>query len=209
MVLVAFSGAKEFLLPDLPDVTTLRDIRLQEPLRIYTRDGRLMQQFGEQRRIPLSYEAYPPLLIKSLIAAEDDRFFQHGGVDYAGLLRAIIVDIRTGDARQGGGTITMLVARNFYLSAKKSIRRKLLEIFLALRIEDELTKQEILTLFLNKIELGHRAFGFGAAAEVYFGKKVDQLTLSEMAIISGLPRAPSRDNPITNPELAAQRRAYV
>lgn len=208
-VLVAFSGAKEYLLPDLPDVTALRDIRLQVPLRIYTRDGRLMQQFGEQRRIPLAYDAYPKLLIQSLIAAEDDRFFEHGGVDYAGLLRAIIVDIRTGESKQGGGTITMLVARNFYLSAKKSIRRKLLEIFLALRIEDELSKEEILTLFLNKIELGHRAFGFGAAAEVYFGKTVDQLTLAEMAVISGLPRAPSRDNPITNPELAAQRRAYV
>jgi penicillin-binding protein 1A len=168
-----------------------------------------MQQFGEQRRIPLPYEAYPPLLVNALIAAEDDRFFEHGGVDYAGLLRALIVDIRTGESKQGGGTITMLVARNFYLSAKKSVRRKLLEIFLALRIEDELSKQEILTLFLNKIELGHRAFGFGAAAEVYFGKTVDQLTLPEMALIAGLPRAPSRDNPISNPELATQRRAYV
>ncbi len=208
-VTVAFCGAKEYLLPDLPDVSTLRDVRLQVPLRIYTRDGRLMQQFGEQRRIPLPYEAYPPLLIKALIAAEDDRFFEHGGLDYAGFLRALLVDIRSGESKQGGGTITMLVARNFYLTPEKTIRRKLLEILLALRIEEELSKQEILTLFLNKILLGHRAYGFGAAAEVYFGKTVDQLSIPEMAMIAGLPRAPSRDNPISNPDLATQRRAYV
>ncbi len=207
-VLVAFNGAKEYLLPELPDVTTLRDIRLQVPLRIYTRDGRLIQQFGEQRRIPLPYEAYPPLLINAVVAAEDDQFFQHGGVDYIGLLRAILVDLLT-ESKQGGGTITMLVARNYYLTPEQTLRRKLLEIYLALRIEEELSKQEILTLLLNKIELGHRAFGFGAAAEVYFGKTVDQLTLSEMAVIAGLPRRPSRDNPISSPERAAQRRGYV
>jgi penicillin-binding protein 1A len=207
-VLVAFNGAKEYLLPELPDVSALRDIRLQVPLRIYTRDGRLMQQFGEQRRYPLAFDKYPPLLIKAVIAAEDDQFFQHGGVDYLGLARAIAVDLFT-DSTQGGGTITMLVARNFYLSPEQTARRKLLEIFLALRIEEELSKQEILALLLNKIELGHRAFGVGAAAEVYFGKTVDQLTLSEMAIIAGLPRRPSRDNPISNPERAGQRRGYV
>jgi len=208
-IALAFSGAKEYLLPDLPDVTTLREVRLQVPLRIFSRDGRLMQQFGEQRRIPLAYEAYPPLLIKALLAAEDDRFFEHGGLDYAGLLRAILVDIRTGESKQGGGTITMQVARNYYLTREKTVRRKLLEIFLALHIEEELSKQEILTLFLNKIGLSHLAYGFGAAAEVYFGKTVDQLSIAEMAMLAGLPRAPSRDNPISNPELAGQRRAYV
>ncbi|HYM34113.1 MAG TPA: penicillin-binding protein 1A [Steroidobacteraceae bacterium] len=208
-VILAFNGAKEYLLPDLPDASTLRDVRLQVPLRIYTRDGRLMQQFGEQRRIPLQYDAFPKQLINALIAAEDDRFFEHGGLDYLGLLRALIVDIRSGESNQGGSTITMLVAKNYFLTNEKKLRRKLLQSFLALRIEEEFSKEEILALFLNKVELGHRAFGFGAAAEVYFGKTVDQLTLPEMALIAGLPNAPSRDNPITSPELATQRRAYV
>lgn len=202
-------GSREFLDPDLPNVAALRDVRLQVPLRIYSRDGRLLGQFGEQRRIPLDLEAIPPLLIQALLAAEDDRFFQHNGVDYPGLLRATLRHLLSGRKSEGGSTITMQLTRSVFLSPEKSYRRKLLEIFLTLRIEQLFSKQEILTLYLNKSFLGQRAYGVGAAAEVYFGKTVEQLTVPEIALIAGTFRLPSRDNPVTNPEFAKQRRSYV
>jgi penicillin-binding protein 1A len=208
-VILAVAGAFQYLNPELPDVATLRDVRLQVPLRVYSRDGKLIAQIGEQRRIPLSYEAYPKRVVDAFLASEDDRFFQHSGVDYPGLLRAVLVNLRSGEKSQGGGTITMQLARNIFLTPERSYRRKLLEIFSALRIEHEFSKKEILALYLNKIFLGQRAYGVGAAAEVYFGKTVEQLDLSEIAIIAGLPRAPSRDNPVARPDLAQQRRAYV
>lgn len=207
--LLAALGALQYLRPELPDVAALRDVRLQVPLRIYSRDKQLIAQIGEQRRIPLNYENYPKQVIDAFLAAEDDRFFEHSGVDYAGLIRAIAANLRSGSKREGGGTITMQLARNIFLSPERSYRRKLLEIFLAWRIEHEFSKQEILALYLNKIFLGQRAYGVGAAAEVYFGKTVDQLDLAEIALIAGLPRAPSRDNPAANPEFSKQRRAYV
>lgn len=202
-------GAYQYLRPALPDVTSIKDIRLRVPLRVYTRDGKLIAQFGEERRIPLAFDAIPGQLVNAVLAAEDDNFFQHGGVDYPGLARAIVRHLVSGEKAEGGSTITMQLARGIFLSPEKSYRRKLLEIFTTLRIEQELSKQEILALYLNKMFLGQRAYGVGAAAEVYFGKTVDQLTLPEVALIAGTFRLPSRDNPVANPELARQRRSYV
>ncbi len=206
---VASVGAYYYVAPELPGVESLKDIQLQVPLRIYTRDGRLMAEYGEQRRIPLGFSEFPDQVIHAFLAAEDDRFYDHPGVDYQGLVRAAFALAVTGERTQGGGTITMQVARNFFLTREKTISRKVREIFLALRIERELSKNEIFTLYLNKIFLGQRAYGVGAAAEVYFGKTVDRLSLAEIATIAGLPKAPSRDNPVTSPERATARRAYV
>jgi penicillin-binding protein 1A len=209
ILLLAALGAYYYVLPSLPGVSVLREVQLQVPLRVYTRDGRLIAEYGEMRRIPLAWEDTPEQVVNGFLAAEDDRFFQHPGVDYQGLIRAAVAVLMTGEKSQGGGTITMQVARNFFLSREKTISRKVREIFLAFRIENELTKQEILTLYLNKIFLGQRAYGVGAAAEVYFGKTVAELTLEETATIAGLPKAPSRDNPVTDPQAAKDRRAYV
>jgi penicillin-binding protein 1A len=208
-VTLGLLGAYQYLRPALPDVTAIKDIRLQVPLRVYSRDGKLIAQFGEQRRIPLAFDAIPTQFVNAVLAAEDDNFFQHSGVDYPGLIRAIVRHLMSGERAEGGGTITMQLTRGIFLSAEKTYRRKLQEIFLALRIEQELTKQEILALYVNKMFLGQRAYGVGAAAEVYFGKTVDQLTLPEIALIAGTFRLPSRDNPIANADLARQRRSYV
>ena len=198
-----------YLAPTLPEVAQLRDVRLQVPLRIYTRDGRLLAQIGEQRRIPVRFEEVPKQVVNAFLAAEDDRFFSHGGIDSWGLVRALIVTAVTHEARQGGSTITMQLARNMFLTPEKELRRKLREIFLAFRIESEFSKQEILTLYLNKIFLGERAYGVAAAAEVYYGKDLQELSIAEIATIAALPKAPSTLNPIANPERARQRRAYV
>ncbi|MFC4310159.1 penicillin-binding protein 1A [Steroidobacter flavus] len=206
---LGLAGAYQYLRPALPDVSAIKDIRLQVPLRVFSRDGRLIAQFGEQRRIPLSFEAIPHQMINAVLAAEDDNFFQHGGVDYPGLARAVIRHLLSGNKSEGGSTITMQLARGVFLSPEKSYRRKMVEIFTTLRIEQELSKQEILALYMNKMFLGQRAYGIGAAAEVYYGKSVDQLTLPEIAIIAGTFRLPSRDNPVANAEFARQRRAYV
>jgi len=206
---LALCGAYQYLRPSLPDVAAIKDIRLQVPLRVFSRDGKLIAQFGEQRRIPLGFEAIPKQLINAVLAAEDDRFFQHSGVDYPGLLRAVVRHLLSGEKSEGGSTITMQLTRGIFLSPEKSYRRKLLEIFLTLRIEQQFSKQEILTLYMNKMFLGQRAYGVGAASEVYFGKPVDQLTLPEIALIAGTFRLPSRDNPVANPDLAKHRRSYV
>jgi penicillin-binding protein 1A len=202
-------GCYQYLHPSLPDVTSIKDIRLRVPLRVYSRDGKLIAQFGEERRIPLGFDAIPNQLINAVLAAEDDNFFQHGGVDYPGLIRATARHLLSGEKSEGGSTITMQLARGLFLTPEKSYRRKLIEIFTTFRIEQELTKQEILALYLNKMFLGQRAYGIGAAAEVYFGKTVDQLTLPELALIAGTFRLPSRDNPVANADFARQRRAYV
>jgi penicillin-binding protein 1A len=202
-------GCYQYLHPSLPDVSTIKDIRLRVPLRVYSRDGKLIAQFGEERRIPLAFDAIPNQMINAVLAAEDDNFFQHGGVDYPGLIRATARHLLSGEKSEGGSTITMQLARGLFLSPEKSYRRKLIEIFTTFRIEQELTKQEILALYLNKMFLGQRAYGIGAAAEVYFGKTVEQLTLPEIALIAGTFRLPSRDNPVANADFARQRRAYV
>ncbi|HEX5512800.1 MAG TPA: penicillin-binding protein 1A [Gammaproteobacteria bacterium] len=203
-------GAAYFILsPKLPSVEVLRDVQFQVPLRVYTADGGLIAEFGEKRRIPLQYQQIPEAMIKAFIAAEDDRFFQHPGVDYQGLLRAVWNLVLTGERSQGGSTITMQVARNFFLSNEKTYLRKANEILLALKIERELSKEQILELYLNKIYLGNRAYGVGAAAQVYYGRPVSELTLAEIAMIAGLPKAPSAYNPLANPERALIRRGYV
>ena len=202
-------GTYLYLKPGMPSIEHLREIKLQVPLRVYSSDNKLIAEFGEKRRVPLDYEEIPQPLINAFLAAEDDRFFEHPGVDYHGLLRAASQLLLTGERRQGGSTITMQVARNFFLSREKTYTRKLNEIFLALRIEQHLTKQEILALYLNKIYMGNRAYGVGAASLIYYGKPVTELTLAQVAMIAGLPKAPSRYNPIINPKRALLRRDYV
>ena len=187
----------------------LRDVRMQVPLRVFSQDGALIAEFGEKRRAPVLIDEVPEQLVQAFIAAEDDRFFIHPGVDWQGLVRAAISLIRTGEKKQGGSTITMQVARNFFLSREKSYMRKLNEIFLSFKIERDLTKNEILELYLNKIYLGQRAYGVGAAAQVYYGADISDLNLAQYAMLAGLPKAPSRTNPVTDPELAVKRRAYV
>lgn len=207
--LASIAGAWLYFSRDLPSPDTLKQVHFQVPLRVYSQSGKLIAEFGEKKRIPLEYEQFPEEMVKAILAAEDDRFFDHPGVDYQGLLRAAAQMIMTGEKRSGGSTITMQVARNFFLTRKKTITRKVREIFLAIDIENRLTKQEILSLYLNKIYLGHRAYGVAAAAEVYYGKPLDQLTIPQFAMIAGLPKAPSRYNPIINPDRALIRRNYV
>jgi penicillin-binding protein 1A len=198
-----------YLQPALPDVETLRDVQLQVPLRIYTRDGRLIASIGEQRRIPVRYDQIPKQLVHAFLAAEDDRFFQHHGVDWQGILRAALANFRAGAVRQGGSTITMQVARDVFLTPRRDIKRKVSEIYISLLMEAEFSKEEIFSLYANKTFLGQRAYGVAAAAEVYFGKPLDQLSIAEMALIAGIPKEPSTGNPVTNPEKARIRRAYV
>lgn len=198
-----------YLEPTLPSTKSLKHIRFQVPLRVYSRDSQLIAEFGEKRRIPVRYEQLPEKMVQAFLSAEDDRFFEHPGVDYKGLLRAAYQLLLTGEKRQGGSTITMQVARNFYLSREKTFLRKINEIFLSFQIEHDLTKEEILELYLNKIYMGNRAYGVGAAAQVYYGKGVDELTLPQIAMIAGLPKAPSRYNPLANAPRATERRNYV
>ncbi|PCJ32393.1 MAG: peptidase [Gammaproteobacteria bacterium] len=198
-----------FLAPQLPDIKNLKETQLQVPLRIFSSEGKLIAEFGKKRRIPIVYNDVPSTLIDAILASEDDRFFEHPGVDYQGILRAVYSLVTTGVRAQGGSTITMQVARNFFLTREKTYTRKLNEIILSLQIEQELTKEEILTLYLNKIYLGNRAYGIAAAAKVYYGKSLDELTLPQFAMIAGLPKAPSKFNPIVNPERAQLRRDYV
>ena len=198
-----------YILPELPEIDTLRDVRLQVPLRIYSLDGALISEYGEKRRTPISIDDVPVNMIRAFLAAEDDRFYEHPGVDWQGILRAAINLIRTGEKSQGGSTITMQVARNFFLSREKSYLRKINEIFLAFKIESELSKDEVLELYLNKIYLGQRAYGVAAAAQVYYGSDISELTLAQVALIAGLPKAPSTTNPVSSPERARNRRNYV
>ncbi len=206
---VTISGIYFYLKDDLPDVTTLLDVRLQTPMQVFTADGELISQFGEKRRIPLKLEEMPPLLVQAFLAVEDTRFYEHPGIDIIGIFRAMTVVASSGDFSQGASTITQQLARNFFLSREKKIVRKIKEIFLAIHIEQLLTKDQILELYLNKIELGQRSFGVGAAAQVYFGKTVHDLTVDEIAIIAGLPKAPSTLNPVRSASNARARRNVV
>jgi penicillin-binding protein 1A len=203
------AGLAAWLLPQLPPTERLREVRFQTPLKVYTRDGKLVAEFGEKRREPVALDEVPLQVRQAFLAAEDDRFYQHPGVDWMALVRAAMALALSGERAQGGSTITMQVARNFFLSREKTYQRKLTEIALAFRIESELSKNEIFELYLNKIFLGHRAYGVAAAAQVYFGKPLSALSLAEAAMIAGLPKAPSRLNPVTAPEAAQARRHYV
>ncbi|MBQ4789286.1 carboxypeptidase/penicillin-binding protein 1A [Pectobacterium carotovorum subsp. carotovorum] len=202
-------GLYRYIEPQLPDVTALKDVRLQTPMQVYSADGELIAQFGEKRRIPLKLDQIPPELVHAFIATEDSRFYDHHGVDPVGIIRAASIALTSGHASQGASTITQQLARNFFLSPERTLIRKIKEVFLAIRIEQLLTKDEILELYLNKIYLGYRAYGVGASAQVYFGRPVDQLTLSEMAMIAGLPKAPSTFNPLYSYDRAVARRNVV
>ncbi|MBF9001790.1 penicillin-binding protein 1A [Vibrio nitrifigilis] len=198
-----------YVKPELPDVATLKDVKLQTPMQVYSQDGKLIAQFGEKRRIPLKLDQMPKELIDAFIATEDSRFYEHYGFDPIGIARAAVAVMISGSATQGASTITQQLARNFFLSNEKKIMRKIKEIFIAVHIEQLLTKDEILELYLNKIYLGYRSYGVGAAAQVYFGKEVKDLTLGEMATIAGLPKAPSTMNPIYSIKRATKRRNVV
>lgn len=207
--LVAVAGIYSYYSPQLPPIERLREVHFQVPLKVFTRNNELIAEFGEKRRSPVTYDEIPEKMIEAFLAAEDDRFFEHPGVDYQGILRAATQLVLTGKKTQGGSTITMQVARNFFLTKEKTYERKIKEILLALKIEQSLSKEEILELYLNKIYLGKRAYGVGAAAEVYYGTKLHSLTIPQVAMIAGLPKAPSSYNPIANPERALLRRNYV
>ncbi|WP_417666521.1 penicillin-binding protein 1A [Pseudidiomarina sp.] len=194
---------------ELPSVAELKEVRLQTPMQVYSSDGELIAQFGEIRRIPLQLEEIPQPLINAFLATEDQRFYDHFGIDPIGVARAFFLMVSSGEIQGGGSTITQQLARNFYLSFDQTWTRKIKEAFISLRMEKELTKDEILELYLNKITFGHRAHGVGAAAQVYYGKDVADLSLAQMAMIAGLPKAPSTMNPISNPERARERRAVV
>ena len=205
----AYAYVRWVLIAQLPSTESIKELRLEVPLRIYTADGKLMGEFGAERRAPLDYAELPEPLVHAFLAAEDDRFFEHPGVDWHGLVRAAFKLVTTGEKSQGGSTITMQLARNVFLTGERTYTRKAREILLALQIERDLSKEAILELYLNKIFLGNRAYGVGAAAQVYFGRDVHDLTLAQTALLAGLPKAPSRDNPTANPERARDRRDYV
>jgi len=209
LVAAITAGGYFYLSPKLPSIDGLSNVQLQVPLRIYSSDGALMGEFGEKRRTPKTLDEIPLRMQQAFLSAEDDRFFEHPGVDYQGLVRAVINLVLTGERGQGGSTITMQLARNFYLSSEKTYLRKLNEILLALKIERELDKQRILELYLNKIYLGNRSYGIAAAAQIYYGLELEELSLPQIAMIAGLPKAPSTYNPIINPERAIIRRDYV
>ena len=194
---------------ELPDIDALNTVQLQVPLKILSRDNKLIATFGEKRRIPVPYNEIPAPLIEAVLATEDQRYFQHSGVDLPGLGRAALQLIATGRKTQGGSTITMQVARSFYLSRNKTFGRKVREILLAIKIEHRLSKEKILELYLNKVFLGNRAYGVGAAAAVYYGKPLNELTIDQFAMIAGLPKAPSTLNPLANPDAALKRRDHV
>ncbi|MGH8132731.1 MAG: penicillin-binding protein 1A, partial [Steroidobacteraceae bacterium] len=198
-----------YLVTSLPSTEAMRNVEMQVPLRVYTRSGALIAQIGEQRRIPVTYEQIPELVKHAFIAAEDERFFEHHGIDYLGVVRAVLIDFLSGDKTQGASTITMQAARNMFLNLDKTYRRKLQETFVTYRMEHEFTKPEIFGLYLNVIFFGQRSYGVAAAAEAFFGKPLDKLDVAEAATIAGVPKAPSRYNPIVDPELATARRAYV
>ena len=206
---IAAGGIYLYFSPQLPDIETLRDVKFQTPLRVYSSDKKLIAEFGEMRRSPIRFEETPTHFIHALQAAEDARFFDHQGIDIRGLFRAALQLATSGKIQSGGSTITMQVAKNFFLSRDRTFERKFVEILLALQIEQSLTKEEILELYINKIYLGHRSYGVQAAAQVYYGKDINELSVAQLAMIAGLPKAPSAYNPITNPQRALERRNWI
>ncbi|MCM8593846.1 penicillin-binding protein 1A [Accumulibacter sp.] len=195
--------------PNLPSLEILTDYRPKIPLRVYTADGHLLGEFGEERRAVVSINEVPTIMKQAILAAEDERFYQHGGVDTLGVLRALYANLLSGGKRQGASTITQQVAKNFFLSSEKTYTRKLYEALLAFKIEHNLSKDQILELYINQIFLGQRAYGFAAAAQIYFGKALADLTIAEVAMLAGLPKAPSAYNPVANPKRARIRQQYV
>lgn len=206
---IGLGGIYYYFSPQLPDIETLREVEFQTPLRVYSADEKLIAEFGEMRRTPINFDQIPRHFVQALQAAEDARFFEHQGIDIRGLMRAAFQLATSGKIQSGGSTITMQVAKNFFLTRERTFERKFVEILLALSIEQSLSKEEILELYINKIYLGHRAYGIQAAARVYYGKSIDELDLEQLAMIAGLPKAPSAYNPITNPTRALERRNWI
>ena len=210
-LLIAALGvlAAVLIYPNLPSLDSLTDYRPKVPMRVYTADNSLIAEFGEERRAVVSLSNIPHFVPQAILAAEDERFYQHGGVDTLGILRAALSNVMSGGAKEGASTITMQVARNFFLTREKTFARKLNEALLSIKIEHALSKDQILTLYINQIYLGQRAYGFGAASYAYFGKPLQKVTIAEAAMLAGLPKAPSRYNPVVNFERARQRQLYV
>jgi penicillin-binding protein 1A len=206
---VGFYGLYLFIVPSLPDIAQLKTSAMKIPLQVYSKDNKLIGEFGEKISYPVSYAEIPPLMVDAFLAAEDSSFFAHNGVSFKGLGRAVTEAVRSGSSQTGGSTITMQVAKNYYLSPERTLRRKLTEIFLARKIEQNLTKQEIFSLYVNKIFLGQHAYGIAAAANVYYQKPLKNLTLAEMAMIAGLPKAPTKYNPVNDPVRAMERRNWI
>ncbi|MCG8672145.1 MAG: penicillin-binding protein 1A [Pseudomonadales bacterium] len=207
--LIIFCSALLYLSPKLPPVEKILDIQLQIPLRVFTSGHELIAEFGEKKRTPITFDQIPNKFTQAILAAEDSRFYSHHGVDLKGLTRAFIELATTGSIQTGGSTITMQVAKNYFLTRERTFLRKFNEILLSLQIERELDKNKILELYINKIYLGHRAYGIEAAANVYYGKSIGELSLAQLAMIAGLPKAPSKFNPITNPSRAIVRRDWI
>ncbi len=207
LLLLVFAAILTY--PTLPSLEALTDYRPKMPLRVFSAEGVLIGEFGEERRELVKIEEVPDLMKKAILAAEDDRFYEHGGVDYIGVLRATYSNFTSGGVKQGASTITMQVARNFFLSKEKTLTRKFNEMLLSFKIEHNLTKDEILQLYINHIYLGQRAYGFGAAAQAYYSKPLNQLSLAEMAMLAGLPKAPGAYNPVVNPKRAKVRQEYI
>jgi len=202
-------GAYSYVAPSLPQAETIKDIPLQIPLRIFSRDGRLIEEVGEQRRFLVDYDDLPPYVVNAFVAAEDGRFFEHPGIDYQGILRALVQLISTGEIKSGGSTITQQLARDYFLTREQTFIRKLREAFLAYAIEQEFSKEEIMTLFVNKMFFGQRAYGVAAAAQVYFGKGLQDINIAEAATLAGVLPAPSDYNPVRSAVEAGNRRGYV
>ena len=206
---ILVGGVASYLVPQLPEAAEIRNIDLQIPLRVYTADNRLIGEFGEKRRTPIAHDDVPVLFIKAILAAEDDGFFEHSGIDVKGLIRAALELATTGSIQSGGSTITMQVAKNYFLSFEQTFSRKFTEILLAFELENQFSKKEILELYVNKIYLGKRAYGIQAAAAIYYGKTINELNLAQLAMIASIPKAPSKYNPIASPDRAINRRDWI
>lgn len=206
---MGFYGMNLYISPSLPDISTLKKAPMLKPMQVYTADNVLIAEYGNKLSLPVEYNQIPEKFIQAFLAAEDATFFEHSGISFKSLGRAFSESITGSDVQTGGSTITMQVAKNYYLTPDRTLRRKITEIFLARYIEENLSKEEILTLYVNKIFLGKNAYGIAAAAEIYYGKKLDQLTIAEIAMLAGLPKAPSKFNPVNNPERALERRNWI
>ncbi len=206
---MGFYGMYLYIAPSLPQMTTLKKAPLLKPLQVYSADNQLISEYGGKLSVPVDYDQIPQSFIHAFLAAEDSSFFEHSGISFKGLGRAVSESITGSNVQTGGSTITMQVAKNYYLSPERTLKRKLTEVFLARKIEQNLTKEEILTLYVNKIFLGKNAYGIAAAAKIYYNKSLDELSIAQMAMIAGLPKAPSKYNPVVNPERALERRNWI
>ena len=206
---MGFYGMYLYIAPSLPEMSTLKKAPLLKPLQVFSSDNELITEYGGKLSVPVKYEQIPSEFIHAFLAAEDSSFFEHSGISFKSLGRAVSESITGSDVQTGGSTITMQVAKNYYLSPERTLKRKLTEIFLARKIEQSLTKEEILTLYVNKIFLGKNAYGIAAAAKIYYNKSLEELSIAQMAMISGLPKAPSRYNPVANPKRALERRNWI